>query len=367
MTRGPCALSIVLLIAGCPSAPSGAVDAASAPPDAASAPDAAPGRDGGATGDDGGGGGADTGAPGGTLAEEHPGDVGLGADPDVIWFEDFEEGSVALITARYDQVQGSARMALVSDTPSGVGQALALTAGGGTDAVDLYAQLPSSDEWFVRWYARYEGGGVSWHHSGMWLGGYAPAMSYPSPMAGHRPNGDERFSIAIEPAFGIGSAHARLDTYDYWSAMHSWMPSPVQDDGTAYYGNALVHRQDFTVDEGTWICLEAHVRLNTDGASDAGAVLEIWKNDASVARYDDAGPLGYWIRDKFCTAAADGAECTDYPAPFDQHLDQRYRATTALQLNAFWPQNYISDPQTGTLAFDQMVVARRRVGCLRAP
>ena len=29
------------------------------------------------------------------------------------------------------------------------------------------------------------------------------------------------------------------------------------------------------------------------------------------------------------------------------------------------PQNYITDDAQGTLAFDQMVVATRRVGCMR--
>jgi len=35
-----------------------------------------------------------------------------------------------------------------------------------------------------------------------------------------------------------------------------------------------------------------------------------------------------------------------------------------LKLNAFWPQNYITDPASGTVWFDDMVVATVRVGCL---
>lgn len=300
----------------------------------------------------------------GTLAEAHPGDVGMGTDPDVIWFEDFEEGSLAAIAARYDQVRDRGRWSLVTDTPSGTGSALAMRAGQGEDAVDLYKELPSSDEWYVRWYARYESG-VHWHHSGMWFGGYDPPMPYPSPGAGTRPTGAERFSVSIEPVYGVGGASPRFDFYDYWSTMHSWMAEPIVDDGTAYYGNGLVHRSDFTVDEDTWVCLETHVRLNTTGASGAGAVLEVWRNDALMERFDDAGPMGYWIRDKFCPEGADGTECTDYPAPATERLDLTFRTTTDLQLNAFWPQNYITDDEMGTLAFDQMVVARRRVGCLR--
>jgi hypothetical protein len=306
----------------------------------------------------GGGGGTadiDAVATGDTLSDRYPGDVGLGDDPAIVWFEDFAEGSVGAVTARYDQAQGEARMTLVGD--GAAGDALALTAGNGVDAVDLYKQLPDHEEWWVRWYARYQAG-VPWHHSGVWFGGYNPAMPYPSPMAGYRPAGDDRFSVSIEPVWDIGGAAPRFDTYDYWRGMHSWMDTPT-DDGTSYYGNALVHRNDFTLDEGAWVCLEVHLQL------EPSPVLEIWKGDALVARFDDSGPPGYWIKDKFCTEAADGAECTDYPAPFDTILDLAQRTTTAYGLNAFWPQNYITDPAEGTLAFDQMVVATERVGCLR--
>lgn len=297
-----------------------------------------------------------------TLSDQYPGDVGISGDPAVVWFEDFEEGSVAAVTARYDQAQGAARMQLVGDAAGGAA-AMAMTAGGGVDAVDLYTQLPDHEELWVRWYAKYEAG-VPWHHSGVWFGGYNPGMPYPSPNAGLRPAGDDRFSVSIEPVWDIGGAAPRFDFYNYWMGMHSWMQTPT-DDGTSYYGNPLVHRNAFTIDEDEWVCLEVHVRLNPDPASAAGAVLEVWKGDALQIRYDDTGPLGYWIRDKFCPTGGDGAECTDYPAPFDEILELRYRSTAALALNAFWPQNYITDPARGTLTFDQMVVATTRIGCLR--
>lgn len=307
-------------------------------------------------------GGADGSAGAPTLSGMHPGDVGLGSDPAVVWFEDFEEGSVAAIAGRYDQAQGSARMTVVTDHAGGAA-ALQLVAGAGVDAVDLYKQLPDSDEWYVRWYAKYQAA-APWHHSGMWVGGYNPGMTYPSPMAGYQPSGADRFSVAIEPVWNVGAAATRFDFYDYWMAMHSWM-SPVTNDGTSYYGNSMIHGNAFTLDEGSWVCLELHVRVNPGASSGAGAVLEVWKNDTPVIRYDDAGPLGYWIRDKFCPAGADGTECTDYPAPATDHLDLQLRSTTAYGLNAFWPQNYVTDTAQATLLYDQMVVATSRVGCIR--
>lgn len=292
----------------------------------------------------------------GGLSDLYPGDVGLGSDPAVVWFEDFEEGSVSAITGRYDQAQGTARMTVVSDHAGGAA-ALQLVAGAGVDAVDLYKQLPDSDEWYVRWYAKYQAA-APWHHSGMWVGGYNPGMPYPSPMAGYKPNGDDRFSVAIEPVWNVGAAGTRFDFYNYWMAMHSWMTT-VTNDGTSYYGNSMIHANAFTLDEGSWVCLELHVHVSP------GAILEVWKNDTPVIRYDDAGPLGYWIRDKFCPSSTDATECTDYPAPYTDHLDLQLRSTTSYGLNAFWPQNYVTDTAQATLVFDQMVVAKSRVGCIR--
>jgi hypothetical protein len=311
--------------------------------------------------------GGDAQPPSGTLASKYPGDLGIDQDPAVVWHENFEEGDVAGVTARYDSHADPPGMSLETDVPAkSSGKAsMRMTSSDSVNATDLYKELlPGWDEWYVRWYVKYEPGAITWHHVGTWFGGYDPATAWPNPQAGLQPAGDDRFSISIEPVYDVGSGAARFDTYDYWMQMHSWMAQPSGT--TAYYGNAVIHQNAFTVDEGSWVCVEVHVKLNTDLASGAGAVLEVWKNDALVQRYDDSGPMGYWIRDKFCPQGADGTECTSYPAPFDTVLDQQERTTSALQLNYFWPQNYIT--QAGTTAwveYDDMVVATTRVGCLQ--
>jgi hypothetical protein len=310
--------------------------------------------------------GTGTGGSGPGIAAQYPGDVGIGQDPAVVWAENFEEGSVAAVTARYDDFKNPGGMQLVADVaPNSGGSASARwTAGGANSATDLYKQLPNHDELWWRWYVKYDAG-VNWHHSGTWVGGYNPPIPYPNPQAGLKPNGDDRFAVSIEPIWNVGAANPRLDFYDYWMTMHSWMAQPMGN--TAYYGNAMVHQNAFTVDEGQWMCLEVHVRLNTDPASAAGGLLEVWKNDALVQHFDESGALGYWIRDKFCPEGADGSECTDYPpAPGTPMipLDLQWRSTTALQLNYFWPQNYVTDPAEGALQFDDMVVATARIGCI---
>jgi hypothetical protein len=135
----------------------------------------------------------------------------------------------------------------------------------------------------------------------------------------------------------------------------------------AYYGNALVHQNGFTVDEDQWMCIEVHIKLNTDPGSSEGAVLAVWKNNTLVQRYDEKGAVGYWIRDKFCPMGADGKECTDYPPAQGTELlplDLQVRSTSALTLNAFWPQNYITEGPEGSVQYDDMVLATARVGCI---
>ena len=91
---------------------------------------------------------------------------------------------------------------------------------------------------------------------------------------------------------------------------------------------------------------------------------EIWQNDALLQSFTDSGPKGYWIKDKFCPQGADATECTNYPAPFDTVLDLQWRKVASLQLDYFWPQNYITDASTGVVRYDDMIVATSRIGCL---
>lgn len=358
---------LLLALGACPpDEPSPAPDASTAGPDASAAgvdAGGTAGADAASAAADGGATAPDSGTPPGTLAAKHPKDLGIAADPAVIWAEDFEEGTVAAVRARYDDGKNLAGMALVADVPANSGGKASIrwTAGVAHNATDLYKQLPGKDEAYVRWYAKYQRG-IHWHHTGVWFGGYNPAQKWPSPQAGLKPNGDDRFSISIEPVFGIDSASPQLDTYDYWMRMHSWMDVP--SGSTAYYGNSTINKKAFTLDEEQWICLEVHLKLNTDPTSAKGAVLEVWKNDVLVQRFDETGPKGYWIKDKFCTQAADGTQCTDYPRAFDTVLDLQMRSTTALKINAFWPQNYITEGPDGWVQYDDMIVATERVGCL---
>ena len=299
-----------------------------------------------------------------TLAEKYPGDVGMASDPSVVWTEDFEEGSVSAVTARYDSDTDPAGMTLAADHPANSsGQhAIQLTAGGSNPATDFYKSFGAGyDELWVRYYAKYVGSGP-WHHTGLWFGGYNPPLSYPSPHAGTKPAGDDRFSIGLEPDPDFSGVP--MDFYAYWMGMHSWKTNPTGAAGD-YYGNSLLHDAEFRMQSNTWVCYEAHLKLNPDPTKGSGAILEVWENDSLIRRFDDTGPYGYWVADKFCPNDADGPECTAYRPtnPLLALLSQQWRSTSALKINYIWPQNYNDAGTSSSLLLDDMVVARQRIGC----
>jgi len=299
-----------------------------------------------------------------TLAQKYPGDVGMASDPSVVWSENFEEGSLAAFTARYDSFTDQAGMTLAADHPANSSgqQAIELTAGGSNSATDFYKSFGAGyDELWFRYYAKYVGSGP-WHHTGLWFGGYDPPLSYPSPHAGTKPSGTDRYSIGLEPDPDFTGVP--MDFYAYWMGMHSWKSNPTGAAGD-YYGNSLLHDAEFHVQSNTWVCYEVHLKLNPDPTKGSGAILEVWENDGLIRRFDDTGPYGYWVADKFCPNDADGSECTAYrPAnPVLALLDQQWRSTSALKINYIWPQNYNDAGTNSSLLLDDMVVAKQRIGC----
>src|SRR3989449_4040262 len=62
----------------------------------------------------------------------------------------------------------------------------------------------------------------------------------------------------------------------------------------------------------------------------------------------------YWVQDHFCPVSADGSQCNYSPTAAGP-ADLQFRTTTDLKLNAFWPQNYVTDPASGSVWFDDMV------------
>ena len=298
------------------------------------------------------------------LSQQYPGDAGISSDPSVVWSEQFDEGSIASFVSRYETYNNEAGMSLVADVPAGSSAkySIELTSNPttGADATDFYKNFANFssgyDDLYVRWYVKYQAG-IPYHHTGVWFGGYNPPLNWPYPHAGVKPTGSDRFSIAIEPIWNVGTSNPVLDFYNYWMNMKS-----CSSCGGKYWGNELVDDNSFSADT-SWECIEVHATLNTDMSSSAGSILEVWKNNNLLQNFTATGPAGGWVQDHYCPAGSTSSQCQySYTAPGP--ADLQVRTTSALRLNYFWPQNYLtSGSGPGSVWYSNMVVATKRIGC----
>ncbi len=302
-----------------------------------------------------------------TLSEAYPGDVGMDKDPAVVWMESFESKSVDAVVKRYNDHKNPPGMALVPDVhPKSSGKAaMKMTAGGGQpEATDLFKNFGDGyDEWYVRWYVKYDPK-AKYHHAGVWFGGYNPPINWPNPRAGQRPKGDDFVSFAVEPVAPVDPVGDErfLEFYNYWMRMHSYSKA-----GEAFWGNTLVHSKRTRVDD-RWRCIEVHVRLNSDMSSSKDAELSLWINDEHIQTFNESKGHGYWLADHFCTRTADVKTCTDYPPEPGRKmipLDLQFRNDDDLRLNHFWPEIYTGEDQPTTIWLDDIVIATRRIGCVK--
>ena len=308
-----------------------------------------------------------------TLAAKYPGDIGIGADPAVIWDENFSEGSVSAVAARYATVVNTGGMTLVADIPThnaASTESMSMVAGGANDTTHLYTNFPKGyDEIYVRYYAKYVTQGP-WHHVGMVFGGYNPSLSYPNPKASDKPAGNDSFHIYYEP--NSGAAYNNwTDFYNYFMQMHSFDANPVQGD---YFGNQLVNNPASTTYDANWHSYEIHLKLNTDMSSSTGAILELWIDDQPIIRYDDSGVVvgggseeagGFWSKDKFCYLSNPSSICAPYnPGSGYIKLNQQYRTTESLQTNFMWLENYSNYPTNNEVRYSNVVFATQRIGAI---
>ena len=301
-----------------------------------------------------------------SLAEKYPGDVGIESDPNVIFIENFEEGSIPAVIAHWDSHKRSDRMSLVADVPllsSGEASILMTPIVHDANAVDLYRRLlPGYDELYFRFYVKIDIECNPIHHF-VHMGGYNPPTSWPQGTAGYRPDGDDHFTTAIEPH----GAAWRWDYYTYWMEMRSWQtPEGVPADPCnlerAYFGNDFINDSSFNVVQGQWLCIEVMVKMNypTDQRNGEQAVwvngLPWYKGGQLVSYLGEGFPNGYWQNDSWYPDLGSG--------PFEGF---RWRSVEALKLNFFWLETYITSEtiapgHINKIWFDDVVIAKEYIG-----
>jgi len=288
------------------------------------------------------------------LALKYPEDVGIANDPNVVFAEDFESGSLEAVQVRWESVKNVAGMALSADVPTGSHgrHSLLMThIGGQGTGAHLYRRLrPGYDKLHVRFYVKFDPDCWPIHHF-VHVGGYNPPTAWPQGGAGIRPNGDERFSTGVEP-FG---EKWRWDFYSYWMEMRS---SPDNHS----WGHDFINDSELKVERGRWICVELMMKMNDPPAQRNGEqALWIdgrpWVKDGQLVSHLGPGfPKGKWVWDSFLPDSQG--------EPFEGF---RWRQNEELKLNFLWLLLYITKAPPGHVSkvwFDDIVVAQEYIGSI---
>ncbi len=264
------------------------------------------------------------------LAAAYPGEVGLKANADVIFADDFESEKLG---ATWDEIgnKNGKVLELVSPGNSApLGQRclrveahLDQDTGGG-----LTKWFPPAETVFIRFYTRFETNCDYVHHfvtlranKGLHGGDKWSGFG----QAGLKPVGDERFATAIEPwgNWGRWAPPGRWNFYSYWHEMEK------SGDGK-FWGNSFIVATAPVIPRGQWICVEFMLKENTPG-----------QPDGEQAFWIDGKLQGHW-------------------------KGINWRTSAQLHANALTLESYITDRWTkqpvNVVYFDNLVLARSYIG-----
>lgn len=263
------------------------------------------------------------------LAAKFKADGGITSDPAVIFADDFEQGELG---ARWDE-KGSTKGKALSLAPTGDPvcgkQCLRVEARLGENTGDGFTKwFEPVPQVFVRFYVKYDPGCDYVHHfvtlrANKGLHGGDKWSGFGG--AGLRPEGDERFSTALEPwgNWARWPAPGKWNFYSYWHEMK------VSPDGK-YWGNSFQVEPQDAIQKDRWICGEFMLKENTPGGP-----------DGEQAFWIDGRLLGHW-------------------------RGINWRKSTTLHANALTLESYITDRwtknPTNIVFFDNLVIAKNYIG-----
>lgn len=288
--------------------------------------------------------------PASSLAENYPGDIGIEQDPDVLYVEKFNDG-MAGILSRYTDIMNAEGMSLdTEDVPVAGTVAIKMTnRGGQNDGGHLFKRFdPGFDgTLYMRYYVKYPASSKGYiHHESVWVGGYNPPTTYPSPKAGTCGLGDQRIAIAYEPVNA-----PIMDTYLYWGDMRAGARGRC-------YGNDLVNGspQSRQLEWDKWMCVELMIKLNHPVTAYNGE-LRVWQDGMEVGHWGPGFPKGSWDADSWLNDPAG--------QPFEGF---RWRTDEKLDINYVWIEFYDDTTPPGQshhIKFSNLVIARKYIGPIK--
>ncbi|MCM8772116.1 MAG: hypothetical protein NC926_04985 [Candidatus Omnitrophica bacterium] len=304
------------------------------------------------------------------ISQNYPGDKNIEKDENVIFFEDFEIKSLDELKNKWEDIRNIGIMSLSEDIPPksfGKYSLLMTHIGGNGTGGHLYKRLlPGYEQLFFRFYVKFDSKCYPIHHF-FHVGGYNPSTPWPQGKAGEKPNGNERFTIGIEP-YG---KDWRWDYYVYWMDMRGSPPEGKT------WGNSFINNSALKVEKDKWICIELMVKMN-EPVNECNGELALWI-DGKLKSYIGKGfPKGIWIYDKFIPDKGGKSICWNYEKngpdyfyipegglPFEGF---RWRKDEKLKLNFIWVLLYITKAPYGYISkvwFDNIVVAKKYIGPIK--
>ncbi|MBW2702043.1 MAG: hypothetical protein JRF33_14600, partial [Deltaproteobacteria bacterium] len=309
-------------------------------------------------------------------------DEGLGADPAVLFFDDFEAGwgrwdwpsvDTAYLHLEEDGSQAHAGQRYLRSTVTEAD----LLQDEYISSSTSYTFAERVDTMYWRFHVKFVDVAPNPHH---WVRVSAGDENYASSgWANHKPEGDEGFWFD----FDAGNTDI-FNFYVYWYQMRSGRcndgsvtPGCEGDQGsTYYYGNVFRPPEQMPFVRDEWFCVEMRGKTNSLGSSDGE--LTFWINDRLVGDYRLGFPMGTWLRDQFHTDGCDWSACTE-PVPFEGFdfrsseevrfkrifLDAYYERGSNASKKAFLEGLGLTVSDTMSIHYDDVVVATERIGCRR--
>jgi hypothetical protein len=233
------------------------------------------------------------------LAARYSGDVGLGKDPAVLVFEDFETGDgVDSLTARWDTVHHREHMALARDPGNVFAGRRSLECTLPQQDTEFShavatALQPVRSVLFLRYYARIETSFdvVGSSHNGCMISGRYFVNGAATP--GVPADGRNKFLAALEHWRGEAATPSpgELNVYLYHPEQRSRWGDHFFPNGTVLpnssqpfdFGPAFIKRPNLVPPLGRWHCYEFMVALNTPGRRDGR--IAAWLDGRLVADF----------------------------------------------------------------------------------
>ena len=235
------------------------------------------------------------------IAARYAGDVGIGADPAVVYFDDFESyGSVSALTAggRWNQAFQTSNIRLATEAGNffrgskGLELTLPKTSGEVSNELNKFLN-PTLDTVFLRFYGKFDSAfnvlGSS--HNGAFIS--ASYWDGPGSGPGIKADGYNKFLVAYEAYRDASSTPnpGSLEVYiyhpdqrDIWGDIFFPTGRVLPFDRTpGNFGPTFVARPEVIPQLNRWYCYEVMVKANTPGQRDGRIAL--WLDGALIADF----------------------------------------------------------------------------------